>query len=455
MKPHPSTPRTISLTVFLTISFLATATSQEMQVPLDEEGKIELIDHELDSKLLLFRQISGFEHARLFQLPDTSFVLETWYHEGGRKFKTREVLSTVQAGELRRKISERIRRNDPAAGLNQEGRSKLVGAITGLSLGFYGWAIPTILKIESASATFGTYLLIGAGGFFLPYSATQQSEISDEAATFFIFGSSSGIAHGFLFHNLVFGNEATFRGMLVSSIAFSIAEGAITFNLASKYKMSAGRVEVIGSMGDLGFVYGTGFNYLSDLSFSNNRRAYSGSIIAGSALGVLAGAILTADEPYTRGDANILRTSSVLGAYLPMAALGIAGTVGGKRYATVAMIGGAVGTIIGHSLLKGKDFTTGQGVYVSLGAVGGGLVGLAFPVLVQAQREVLLSLSSIGAVAGFVLMYQAYAPLAEASATSSSFQLRLHPESLLSFTERSNNQRPQFHMPLVSLQYHF
>ncbi len=55
--------------------FSEICTAQEVLVAIDEQGKIELIDSQLEKKLNLFQEYENFKEARLFKVSDSAYVL--------------------------------------------------------------------------------------------------------------------------------------------------------------------------------------------------------------------------------------------------------------------------------------------------------------------------------------------------------------------------------------------
>src|SRR5713226_9595576 len=64
------------LAVLAILAPVAVVRAQEMQALVEEAGRIQVITAELASRLELFAGVSAFREARLFVLPDSTFVLE-------------------------------------------------------------------------------------------------------------------------------------------------------------------------------------------------------------------------------------------------------------------------------------------------------------------------------------------------------------------------------------------
>jgi len=451
----------VLLTIILlsSIAFAASSQAQEAQVPIDEEGKLEYIDSELGQKLDLFTDYKNFLEARLFQISDTSFVLEISYQPEERLLKARLPLTADEAREFRRKVTERIRQEKPRVLLNQEGRTKLLTGCLALSMGYYGWAVPVIFEVEDGKSAVATYMLISGGGFFIPLMATKGMQVTDADATLSLYGGTRGIVHGMFTYGLLRGEEVEGRGALASGMAGSLLEGLAFFSIADKSNMTPGTAEVICIGGDFGLGLGLGAAHLADLYEEDNERSFCASILLGSGAGLLYGKLLSDHQPYTRGDAFVLRGAGFLGAYLPVAAVDMAEPEDEKAYTASAMIGAAAGLTVGDYLVKGKDFTTGQGTLINLGELAGGLVGLGIAYLVSSKDDnsaLYLTSSAVGATAGFWLLYRSFSRSAQTDRKTSSLDIQVAPEGVLAyFMSKKSKWASKQIIPLGKLEYRF
>src|SRR6185295_10082406 len=75
--------------------------AQEVQVPLDEAGRLEMITPELARKLDLFTDVAGFREARLFRVSDSSYVLEVTSGDRAGLRRDRRPLSAAEAAAFR------------------------------------------------------------------------------------------------------------------------------------------------------------------------------------------------------------------------------------------------------------------------------------------------------------------------------------------------------------------
>jgi hypothetical protein len=422
------------LTALLLALLPSTGTPQEVQIPIDEEGNIEYIDSNLEQDLGLFTQYSNFREARLFQISDTSFVLEIYYQSEGKLTKVRSLLSPEEARDFQRKVTERIGQRKPQAILDQGGRTKLLAGTMALSLGYYGWAVPAALEVDDAKSAVGLYMLTSGAGFYIPLVMTRNAPVTDAAATLCLYGGTRGIVHGVSLAGLV-SKDPSGRAVIASGMLVSIAEALAAFHIANRSNMTAGTSEAIGVGGDFGLGLGLGAAHLADYFDDDKEEAIAGSALLGSGVGLLAGKLLADHQPYTRGDAHVLCATGLLGGYIPLAVIDISGTENEKAYTAASMLGAVAGIGLGHKLVKGRDFTTGQGILIKLGEVAGGLIGLGVAYLVSSEDEdnsvLYLTSSSIGAAGGFWLMYRPYAERARTGSESSLLNINFRTEGLL------------------------
>jgi len=441
------------------VGFVTKSNPQEILVPLDEEGKLERIDSNLENKLGFFPDYKNFHEARLFQITDTTFVLEIFYRSQKALLKDRVEFTAEDVQDFRRKVSEQIKKQVPQAVLNQEGRPELLGGTLALSLGYYGWALPAALDVQEQKLAVALYMFTSSGSFFLPFWLTREISVTRAEASLSFYGGTRGIAHGILMNMLLFGKESSDRGVIASGMFASIAETVLGFYIAGKTDMEPGKAAVIGVGGDFGFGWGLGMAHLANfLEKDNNERSIAGTVLLGSATGLLTGTFLANQQPYSRGDAAVLRAVGILGAYVPLAMVDFTNPKDKRYYTATSMIGSIVGLRLGHTLVKGKDFSTGYGTLITLGELAGGLVGLGGAYLVSSENaensSLFLTSSSIGAMAGFWLMYRSFEQEAQISEKGSSWNFNFNPEGLvfLALSRSSVQKRP---VPLLTCNFRF
>jgi hypothetical protein len=392
------------------------AAQQEVQVALDEEGRVEVVDARLAQRLGLFvDRYPGFQEARLFLvLPDSTYVLEVTRVHEDRTVRERVPLAAAEAAELRRDVAERIGARAPAVGLDQEGRARLLGGTALMGLAFYGWAVPTILDVDEPRTEVALYMLTAGASFFGPWIATRDRTVTRSMADLGFYGATRGAIHGLLLHEALAGETASARRERTETAAALI--GSIGGAVAGYWWARDGRLDLadartIGLGGDAGLLYGLGTAHLVDAG----SRAAAGLAVAGSGAGLAIGRALADRRPYAPGDVSVLTTGGLLGAYTAIAVMDWTGTERSRAYTAAAMAGGLAGFTAADRLVRHTDFPEGQGRLIGLGTVAGGLVGLGLAYLVTGDEAddatLFLTASSLGALAGFAVTYGALAPV--------------------------------------------
>jgi len=439
------------------ICFTEICCTQEVQIPVDKECKIEYIDTKLEKKLQLFPEYSNFREARLFQISDTLFVLEISYKLQEKSLKDRIHFSLEEADNFLQKVTERIIQKDPQVVLDQTGRTKLIASTMTLSMGYYGWVLPMMLEVNDGKLAAALYMLSSGAGFYVPYSVTRKIPVSDAAATLSLYGGTRGIIHGIALAYL-FDEEPLTKDFLGLGMLVSFSELFAGYSIANKFDLSAGTSETIGVGGDFGIGLGLGAAHLAGFIDNENNQAVAASVLLVTGMGLAGGKMLADHQPYTRGDSYVLNTMGFLGAYIPLALVDISGTEDEKIYTTSSMLGNLAGLGLGHNLLRGKDSTTGKGNLVRLSGLAGGLIGLGLAYLVDEDEDTTLYLtsSSIGATAGFWLMYRSYVQSARTSENESSWDINILPGGLFALTMgKKLNSNQNLHFPLLSFNFNF
>ncbi|HET7274682.1 MAG TPA: hypothetical protein VFI91_05855 [Longimicrobiaceae bacterium] len=459
--------RIVSVVSALLVIVAGSALAQERQVPIDDEGRIEVVDLELARRIGLWvDEYPGFQEARLFEGPDSTYVLEITTLRQGQLSRERIVMSAAEAASLRARVGARLNERAPAAGLNQEGRYLLLGQTTLSGALFYGWALPYAVGADDAGAA-GLYLATTAGSFFVPFIMTRDQPVTFGMANLSRFGVSRGILHGGSLYSLIrgeeepevctdfcFDEEDVFeRGRAAVAITASVAEGLGGYLWARNERMSAGTANTIAGGGDVGFLWGWGLaSVLGDADLTD--RLAAGAALLGAASGIVGGHSLAANRNYTWGDADMLYTAAFLGGYTGLATTDLLGINEDKAIIVAAIAGSAGGIIITDRMVMETDFTPGQATLNRLGAIAGGLAGAAIGVLVE-EETVAVAGGAIGAVLGFVGTYHALAPAARNQRGDglSNWDVEITPHAALAAL--GSGATPKWPVPVLQVRYRF
>ncbi|MEA1912958.1 MAG: hypothetical protein U9N06_03865 [candidate division WOR-3 bacterium] len=399
--------------------------AQEVQVPIDEEGKIKVIDRELERELNLFPEYENFQKAWIFKVSDTLYALEVFYQSKGELLKSRFILSKEKFNNFFHKVTQRKKGLLPRMVLNQEGRVELLVGTTVLSLGYYGWAVPMICDVEDSKELVALYMLTGGSGFFIPFWMTENIPVSYAESRLSVYGGTRGILHGILFSNLFYGKGVEERRAVAAGMVGSLLEGTTV---------------------------------LAD--FSDESRPSALIKLLGSAGGLFFGKILSNTQEYTKGDAGVLRATGLLGAYTPLAIVDALEVDNDKIYTAASMVGSLIGLGLGNNIVKGKDFTTAQGSLVTLSSFAGGLFGAGLGYVASGSisgvrlSTLLFTSSAFGAAGSFWLSYKTLKKTAKIPEESSSWNINLRPMNLIALAmgKRKNSAKT---FPILEVNYPF
>lgn len=493
---------TLWLTALVTLTPIAGALrAQEIQVPVDEAGRIQVITADLARRLGLFPEVDGLREVRLFQLPDSTFVLEITSSPGGVLRRERRPLSATEAADFRRDLSERVTAKAPSAGLDQSGRTKLLVGSMVLGLGYYGWATAAAFDPRDDQTAVALYMLTAGGSFIVPFLATKNTSVPDAVATLSLWGATRGPFHGLFAAEL--GDAERDKTKFAWTVALGATEAIAGGVAARSLRMTSGRAELTGVGGDIGL--GIGFGLADQLELDERSRPFSvpdgmggtyvyqtedrtmqaAVLLAGSGLGLAGGYLLGGREEWTRGDAVIFRNVTAMGALAGLAAADIiqqpklvtqTDPYSGTQYSYVedgfsrihsgaGLIGTAAGTVLGRALVTGRNFTTSQGTLLTLSPLAGGLVALGLAYVATPDRqynpgdpyqdpndhsELYLAASAVGAAAGFAALYPSMARQARGSGLGANLQFSVNPLAAAQILGGSRGS-----VPLASLHYRF
>lgn len=440
-KTDPKTsPACLFLLVAAALLVVPPTQAQDVQVPFDEAGEVNVIDADLRERLGLFPEVDGFEEARLFRQEDDAYELVIRYEEDGRQLRERRSLSAEEGEALRRRVSQARAQergaSDERAQL-ESGRYRFLAATT--VLGAYEGALLGVAAGAEVEDVAAAAPLLGAtGGFFIPLLLTRDAKVTEAEATLTGYGGAQGFAHGVALSVLFADGGFDGRGAAALTAVLAGAEATTGFLLARRRAMRGGTAETMATGGVFGTGLGVAAGFLvtgSDGDGKLVQRVVPLASIAGSAAGAYGGHRLARAAGYTQGDARIFGTAGLVGTQAALAVLTVAADQLGDntRTATGTIIAGALGGLaLGHGMVRGRDFGEAQGSIVSLGAAAGSLAGGALSAVADTDAETGVLLSAIGSLGGFVGTYLTYRGEAMArGGDGTSLQLGVSPGAAL------------------------
>jgi hypothetical protein len=397
------------LLLFLVISSRVHA--QEVQVPFNSSGSIQVVNQDLEKKLDLFPTYPHFLEARLYHEPDSSYILEITSFENGQLVKDRLPKSVSAIRLLREDVDARLGPQAPTVKLDQSSRSKFLVWETLLSTLGYGPLLIYSANPSNGGVGAGIELIVGGAGYVISSVITQNAPMTDGETSLALGGAFLGLAHGAELDALLKGDQTGSEIGVFSTVA-SIAETGIGYAIASSNHMTEGTADIIRYGGLWGMVDGAGLALA--VNNSPSTSLWTGMSLAGSAAGFAAGALMAQNHTYTRGNASAVLTAGVYGTYIPLAiyASAIAYNTSNNPSTGLALIGiaGNVGgVILANDLMQDRHFSTAEGTAVILGTTAGFLIGSGVGYILTSSSGFQSSAwgftipSVMGTIAGFAI----------------------------------------------------
>jgi hypothetical protein len=393
----------VFFTLALIIAYSFASYAQDLQVPVDTGGRIFVISADLEKKLGLFPVYDRFVEARIFRVSADEYYLEILFQKDADTMRKRMPLSERDYRDFCAAFSARLGEARLQIDVNQDGRYLLLASTTVYSLGLYGPLLVNVLDISADKNILAAESFIGSAGFFLPFYLTSGRTVSGPEAASYTYCSGFGAAHGAFAGLMIYGSDAGFsRGLAALMLVSSAGEGLGGFLLAEKLQLSLGRVDLTASASLWGTVWALESMVIT--ARPNSDRG-AGALLLGGSLG---GAALgyTLAENYSRGDVIVNNLAAALGAYAPLAVMETMAVHSGRMRVGASMAGSLAGAASGYFLIRDKNFSAGQGGLMFLGESAGALVGYgAGYYFAPGNTAVSLTLSAVGAAAGFAALY--------------------------------------------------
>ena len=411
--------------------------AQEVAVPMDSAGRLAVIDRQLERRLQLFPEIPGFLEARLFAAPDGSFTLEITHRIDGRLARTRRALTAGEAQAFRDRVLAALAVGARHALLDQSGRGELLRGAFALALGFNGYAVPIALDVDDDRTAVGLYSITAAVSFFLPLALTAQAPVTQGQASLALWGGIRGIFHGMM--TAAFFDETSTRAVFGYGLVGSVTEGLAGFFLAGRHQYAQGHADAMGMLGDIGGGVGLAAAYVVGDDTPGDHDAIWAAGVLTSFAGLYAGHQLARRDHITRGDVGVFRAAALLGTWTGFTVAFLADDDApfedevAQNEVLGALLGTGGGLVAARLLTRGRDFTTAHGTLVSIGALGGGLLGSGLGYLATPDsddQDIVLLGGAAGALLGFGLVYAATAGEARDALELSGVSLQVNPAAL-------------------------
>ena len=419
------------LVVLASIVFAATiVTAQDVMVPFDVESKIVTYTATLEKQLGLFPDVPELVEARIWMSPDSVYTLEISSGMGDRFVRSRRTLTREQVLDIQTRFLAARRATLQTMGLDQSGRPTVLWTTTLLGTAYYGTAFGLVAFGDSFGDGPVTsalpYLFAGSAGYFIPYLLTMNTTVTQGDAVLMQNALAQGIGVGWGLTSVILGDKIVdgdnYRIGFGLSILTGIGGTVAAYKFSRSHNLGVGHADVIGTSSLFGGLTGlmTAFTVLGSTDFTGSEwvRIIPASALIGSAAGVMLGHAAAKAQPYSAGDADVYRLSGLIGAALPYCVSSAASFSGDPEIVTaLTAMTTVAGLYVGDRLVMGKDYSPEEGNYISLGTVGGALLGLGLAVMVEADEFFPLMVLG-GGTAGFALTQNSFAADARTRARS-------------------------------------
>lgn len=368
----------------LVLSSPARSQTIETPVPFDSARRVLAITSDMADRLGLrppaWPVTGAYREARLYSVsPPGGFTLVVERPSGAlERFTISDAARASLGGVVDAAISATgglAGRGSPTVVASDPIGNRFAGRLTVLSAIAYG-PLAASLADEGSGAT-ALYLATTGLTFFASYAAAQQNQFTRAQADL---ASDLGLAAGaggFLLGYAGTGNSED-KGIRALALGTAFA-GTLTGAVVGKGMTDA---EAHGIT--LGIEVGAATGLALSRALSDNGQAAAATVVAGGAIGLPIGLMYARRAPYTvtPGDAESVGLSGLIGAAWSATTLGDSPSE--RRVAATLGTGYVLGALAGSfAIARPLNLTRSQANVLKVGALAGGLVGAAIPVLAE------------------------------------------------------------------------
>lgn len=420
----------------------AGAQSTERPVTFDSAGRISSVSRSLAHRLNLAPPAwpagSEFVEARAYEVSTGGYVLTVSLENGS---VTRYALSNEQFADLRAEFQRRIAlegkvvAEDAATVISESARGPFVRDQMILATVIYGPSLAALT--HDASAGTGLYMLSVGGTFFALNDFARRRTVTKAQNALTTDGALRGWAATGLATNAL-GARLSDDGAAITALVGGVGGSIIGYHRGARLTHAEAQAAMSGST--LLAAATVGYGYATGVVAEGNERAGSAATLIGGLAGYLAGPAYPRRAPYTvtAGDVSMVKLGSILGALTAITPFVSAERLDPRVAAGIATTGWVGGAVLADRIAA-RPFNHSQSDsrMIYLGSLGGGLMGLAIPIMVQSDNATFtMTATTAGAVLGAFITQNAMAPVREgqaskpASGGSNNVRVEFSPEGL-------------------------
>jgi len=387
----------------------ARAQVRETPVPFDSAGAIQSITPALAARLGLTAPTwpvrDDFVDVRLFASSAGGFVLAAERRDGS---VDRFALAVADADALRTTINAaltqagRVVGTEDLARVSEPARDAFVRNQTILAAAMYAPAAAALTHDGKAGTV--VYLVSVGGAYFLVTDFSKHISVTRAQNAL----ASDGALRT---TGLLFGTYAAFGADVNSDIAAATALAGGIGGSVIGYRLGRGMTDAeskamtsgstIGALGAAGLAGAFGVGEVE-----KPERWFATAAVVGGILGYGVGPLYPRHTSYsvTKGDIQLVDLAGLLGGMAGGIAVAGSNDPDSRLASGLVTAGGAVGLLVGdRAFARRYNHTESDARLVGLGALAGGLIGAAVPVLTESDNgSFILGSVTLGAVLGTI-----------------------------------------------------
>jgi hypothetical protein len=446
--------------LLLSAAVAANAQTTETPIAFDSAARIVSVGRSLATRLNLSAPVwpvSGeFIEARLYQVSSGGYVMTVSRPNGSLE---RFALDDQQFTSLRAAFQEALTREgkvvaeDAATVISEPARGPFVRDQMLLATILYGPALSSLTHDEAAGS--GAYLLTVGTTFFVVNQFARTRTISKAQNALTTDGAVRGWAATALAVGAT-GARLSSDGAAITALLGGIGGSIVGYQRGKRLTHAEAQAAMTMSTLAAGTAIGVGF--ASGIVGEDNDQAASAAVLAGGIAGYVLGPRYPRQAPYTvtAGDVSLVRLGAVLGSITAISPT-VDSDIDPKAGVAIATAGWVAGAFVADRIAaKPFNYSTSDSRMVYLGALGGGLMGLALPVMARAEHGTPYMIGfSAGSLIGATVTHSMAKPSREGSAVmgpsgnrSNSTRVQFSPEGLAMTLAK----RQGFH-PLLSVRF--